>query len=65
MVFVLWGVWVLATIVPSIAVLARRLHDGDSSAVWILIGLIPLVGGIILLVLALRAPNPAGARFDA
>lgn len=63
-VFVLWGLWALATLVPSFAVLARRLHDGNFSAAWIFIALVPFVGGIILLVLTVLPANPAGTRFD-
>ena len=40
----------LATIVPSLAVCVRRLHDIGKSGWYYFIGLIPLVGGIILLV---------------
>ena len=40
----------LALLIPSIAVGARRLHDTNRSGWWLLIGLIPIVGSIILLV---------------
>jgi uncharacterized membrane protein YhaH (DUF805 family) len=40
----------LATLVPSIAVVIRRLHDTDKSGWFLLLSLIPIVGGIILLV---------------
>jgi len=40
----------LATILPSIAVAIRRLHDLDRTGWWILIGLIPLIGWIILII---------------
>ena len=63
-IFVIWGIWAAATIVPGLALLARRLHDTDHSALWILITFVPLVGPIILLVFTLSAPVPAGARFD-
>jgi uncharacterized membrane protein YhaH (DUF805 family) len=43
--------YALAVIVPSLAVTFRRLHDTDKSGWWILIALVPFVGGIILLVL--------------
>lgn len=43
-------IWILATIVPALAVLVRRLHDTGRTGWWALIGVIPLVGGIILLV---------------
>ena len=40
----------LALFLPSLAVAIRRLHDTNRSGWWILIGLIPLVGFIILIV---------------
>ncbi|MFB2580883.1 DUF805 domain-containing protein [Herbiconiux sp. P15] len=63
-VWVIWGIWALATFVPGLALTARRLHDTDHSAWWILIVLVPLVGPIVLLVFLLSAPVPAGKRFD-
>lgn len=42
--------FVLGTIIPSLAVGARRLHDIDRTGWWQLIGLIPLVGIIVLIV---------------
>ena len=39
-------------LLPSLAVLVRRLHDLELSGWWMLISLIPLVGPIILLVWA-------------
>jgi uncharacterized membrane protein YhaH (DUF805 family) len=44
------SLWSLATIIPSLAVGARRLHDIDKSGWWQLIVLIPIVGWIILIV---------------
>ncbi len=41
----------LAVLIPSLAVGVRRLHDIGKSGWWLLISLIPLVGGIWLLVL--------------
>lgn len=43
-------IWTLATLVPSIAICVRRLHDVGKSGVWYLWILLPLVGAIILLV---------------
>ncbi|MEF2966993.1 DUF805 domain-containing protein [Paenibacillus sp. M1] len=40
----------LAVLLPSLAVLFRRLHDTGKSGWWVLISLIPVVGTIILLV---------------
>jgi uncharacterized membrane protein YhaH (DUF805 family) len=40
----------LGTIIPSLAVAVRRLHDTNRSGWFYFIGLIPLIGGILLLV---------------
>ncbi|HEX2605105.1 MAG TPA: DUF805 domain-containing protein [Oxalicibacterium sp.] len=40
----------LATLLPYLAVTARRLHDTDRSGWWQLVALIPLVGWIVVLV---------------
>lgn len=42
--------YMLAVLLPSIGVLVRRLHDTGRSGWWYFICLVPLVGGIILLV---------------
>ena len=59
-------IWSLVTLVPSLALCVRRLHDIGKSGWWILIALVPLVGGIILLVFTCKdstednqwGPNP-------
>lgn len=38
----------IAFLLPSLAVQVRRLHDRDKSGWFILIGIIPLLGGLIL-----------------
>ena len=40
----------LGTLLPMLAVSVRRLHDLGRSGWWLLIGLIPLVGAIVLIV---------------
>ena len=54
----------LATIVPSLSLGIRRLHDTNQSGWMYLISFIPYVGSIVLIVLMAQASNPAGARFD-
>jgi len=44
------GLFSLATLLPSLAVGARRLHDTNRSGWWQLIGIIPLIGWIVLIV---------------
>jgi uncharacterized membrane protein YhaH (DUF805 family) len=53
----------LATIIPSIAVAARRLHDIDRSGWWQLLAFIPIVGFIILLVWYCQPGTPGANRF--
>jgi uncharacterized membrane protein YhaH (DUF805 family) len=47
---ILSTLFILAALFPSICVAIKRWHDVDKSGWWVLIGLIPLVGGIIALV---------------
>lgn len=58
-------VWGLATLVPNLALSWRRLHDTNRSGLFVFLGLIPFVGGLILLVLFLLDSDQRGARFDA
>ena len=59
------GIFTLGSILPSIAVSVRRLHDTDRSGWWILIQLIPLIGGIVLLVFFCLDSSPGQNRFGA
>lgn len=47
---VLTFLYSLGVLLPSLAVGVRRLHDTGRSGWWLLIGLIPIIGTIILLV---------------
>jgi len=55
--------YALAMIIPGLAVSVRRLHDTGRSGWWILIGFIPLVGGIILLVFSCEDSQPGPNEF--
>ncbi len=58
------GLFSLATLLPGIAVTARRLHDTDRSGWFQLIGLIPLIGWIIMIVWCVedsKEPNRFGS----
>src|SRR4051794_8393565 len=52
------GLYSLAVLLPSIAVTVRRLHDTGRSGWWILISLIPIIGGIVLLVFMVLDSEP-------
>ena len=55
----LTGLFLLATVVPLIAVMVRRLHDTGRSGWWYLIALVPF-GGIVLLVFTVMDSEPDG-----
>ena len=55
----------LAMIVPSLAAGVRRLHDTDRSGWWLLIGLIPLIGAIVILVFLVSQGTQGDNRFGA
>ena len=66
----LMGLWVLAIIVPSIAVVVRRFHDRDMSGWWylgfIVLSMIPFVGviaSIAMLVIFCLPGTPGPNRF--
>ena len=50
----IYGLYILAILLPSIAVTTRRLHDIGKSGWWQLLGLIPLIGAIVLIVWAAK-----------
>ncbi len=62
---ILYIVYGLAMLIPSIAVAIRRLHDSNKTGWFLLLGLIPFVGAIILLVFYVMpstvGPNDFGA----
>ena len=54
---------VLAVIVPSIAVQVRRFHDQDKSGWFVLLALIPFIGGLVVLVFMLLEGTKGPNRF--
>ncbi len=68
------GLYVLAMIVPAIAVAVRRLHDIGKSGWWYFIQLVPCVGSIWFIILLCTdsqpgenayGPNPKGITAQA
>ena len=55
---ILTGLYSLAIILPLIALAVRRLHDTGRSGWWILIGLVPLIGPIVLIVFYVTDSQP-------
>ncbi|AIY41503.1 Integral membrane protein [Collimonas arenae] len=58
------GLFSLATLLPSIAVATRRLHDTDRSGWWQLIALIPVLGWIAIIYFLVQEPKEPN-RFGA
>jgi len=59
----LGGLFALGSLVPSVAIAARRLHDIDKSGWWQLILLIPIIGVIVLIVFLATKGNEGANRF--
>ena len=57
------GIFSLAVLIPSIAVSVRRLHDIDRTGWWVLIGLVPLIGWIVLLIFHVQDSTPRTNRY--
>jgi uncharacterized membrane protein YhaH (DUF805 family) len=59
------GIFLLATLIPNIALGMRRLHDTDKSGWWLLISLIPFVGAIVLIVFYILPGTAGDNKFGA
>ncbi len=57
-------VYAVFFLIPSISAIVRRLHDANFRGWWVLIALIPYIGGLVLTILLLFPSKPDGARFD-
>lgn len=57
------GLFGLAILVPTLAIWMRRLHDTGKSGWWLLIGLIPFVGQIVLIVFAVLDSQPGDNQY--
>ena len=61
---ILMIIFSLAIIVPNLALTVRRLHDAGYSGWLVLLGLVPYVGGLILLIFTVLPSSPAGVKYD-
>ncbi|MCH8266386.1 MAG: DUF805 domain-containing protein [Acidobacteria bacterium] len=70
---VLTILYMLAVLLPGLAVTVRRLHDTGKSGWWLLIGIVPLIGIVILVFMVQDSqagdnqygPNPKAAAATA
>ncbi len=60
---IIFSLYYLAVLVPSLAVSVRRLHDTGRSARWLLISLVPFIGGIWFLILLLLDSVPGANQW--
>ncbi|WBL21495.1 DUF805 domain-containing protein [Zunongwangia sp. HRR-M8] len=61
----IYVLYMLATLVPSIAVSVRRLHDIGKSGWMLLVNFIPLVGPIWMLILLITDSDPENNEYGA
>lgn len=64
-ILVLAGLFALACFIPGIALTVRRLHDTGRSGWALSWGLLPVLGGFVLLYLCLSDGDPGPNRFGA
>jgi uncharacterized membrane protein YhaH (DUF805 family) len=54
----------LATLIPYLALLVRRLHDANISGNWAYLTFLGILGAVVLMVMASAPSSPWGCRFD-
>lgn len=62
---ILAGLYSLAVLLPCIALWVRRLHDTNRPGWWLLLVLIPVLGWLILLILAVMASDSGDNKYGA
>jgi uncharacterized membrane protein YhaH (DUF805 family) len=61
--FALVAIFYVGILLPALAVGVRRLHDTGRSGWWLLFGIVPLVGGITLLVFSCLDSQPGVNKY--
>ncbi|MDR1798002.1 MAG: DUF805 domain-containing protein [Clostridiales Family XIII bacterium] len=62
--YIIWVVFLYATFVPTLAIMARRLRDSGQSPWWTIAFILIPIGGIIMTFVMLRRPSlPPGVRY--
>jgi uncharacterized membrane protein YhaH (DUF805 family) len=60
---VLSSVYILAMVVPSVAVAVRRLHDIGRSGWWFLLNFIPMLGSFVLFIFFILDSQPEKNKY--
>lgn len=58
------GLVSLGLLLPNLGMAVRRLHDIGKSGWWVLIGLVPIVGFIVLIYFYVQPSSPEGAKYE-
>jgi uncharacterized membrane protein YhaH (DUF805 family) len=61
---ILFAVFFLGILVPTLALTVRRLHDAGYSGLFALLLLVPYLGSLIIFIFALLPSSPGGASYD-
>jgi len=56
-------IYFAVTLIPSLAIFVRRLHDAGYSGWYLLLSLIPFVGAIVLLIFTLQKSEPGHNQY--
>ena len=60
---ILFLIFAVGTLIPSLAVTVRRLHDSGSSGLLILLNLIPYIGAIVIAILCCKDSMPGSNEY--
>ena len=55
--------YMIAVFLPMLAVSVRRLHDTNRTGLWVLIGLIPCIGDLVLIIFYALDSQPGPNRY--
>jgi uncharacterized membrane protein YhaH (DUF805 family) len=56
-------IYTIVILVPSLALMVRRLHDTNRSGLWLFIVLIPFLGALVMLVFSLMDSTPGSNKY--
>ena len=62
-VYIAVGAYSVILLLPMLSAEVRRLHDIGLSGWWLLVALIPYLGGLMILIFLVMPPKPTGERF--